>query len=77
MSNYRICLVSSCGANTPLVSGTSPIPDAQMTASSEYDDWHGPRHARLNNIGSAGCWLAGNAEKQNLNYVPGMYLQVC
>jgi len=60
--------------SSALVSGANPIPDAQITASSMYDDWHGPRRARLNTVSGTGGWLCSTEEK--LAVPPSMYLQV-
>ena len=65
----------SCTARDPLVSGTNPVPDAQLTASSVYgDDWNGPHRARINVVSGSGGWLCSTEEK--LAQPPSMYLQV-
>jgi len=67
-------LAPTCTSEVPLVNGSNPIPDSYMTASSAYDDNHGPRYARLNNIVGAGAWCPtlGDAYAQQLT----MHLQV-
>jgi len=58
-----------------LVSGNNPIPDAQITASSEYGDWYAPRRARISNTAGAGGWLCSATEYSAPE--PKMYIQVC
>jgi len=67
-------LAPSCAAEAPLVSGNTPVPDAQMTASSEYDNYHGPRRARINNTAGSSCWLCSTNETNAPE--PRMYIQV-
>jgi len=68
------CKEPFCSVEGPLVSGNNPIPDVQITASSEYNDWHGPRRARINNtLDGATCWLSDIAEQQA---EPLMFIQV-
>ena len=59
----------------PLINGPEPIPDKQITASSEYTVVHGPRYARLNNTVLAGAWCPSVAERDAPT--PNMYIQVC
>jgi len=61
-----------CIEKTALVSGTNPIPDASITASSIYDDWHAAKYVRLNNVEGATCWLADESEWSP----PTAYIQV-
>ena len=56
-------LEPTCAVEIPLVSGPFPIPDLQMTASSEFPDPdkhfpadHGACQARLHNTNGAGAW---------------------
>ena len=74
---FLICLYieRSCDVGEALVSGPNPIPDAYMTASSEYNDFHGPRHARINSTSGIGGWLCHTNESTAPE--PRMYLQVC
>jgi len=65
----------SCVVEEALVSGNNPIPDAQITASSEFDSNTVPRYARINNIAGIGAWLCSSAEYTALE--PRMYIQVC
>ena len=70
-----IPLLPSCIATEALVNGANPIPDAQITNSSWFNDWHGPQHSRLHSTSGAGGWLCSTAEKDAST--PSMYLQVC
>jgi len=64
----------SCVVEQALVSGSNPISDAQITASSEYNSNSAPRYARINNtVGVA--WLCSSAEYTAPE--PRMYIQVC
>ena len=65
----------TCVVEEALVSGNNPIPDAQITASSEYNDFHGPRYSRINNTAGGQAWLCSTAEMTAPE--PRMYLQVC
>jgi len=52
-----------CDAEQPLVSGTTPIPDGSMTASTFWDPSTAPYQARLHNqpgIGNSGVWCSGS-----------------
>jgi len=69
-----IYVAPTCDTEEPLVTGTTPIPDAYMTASSIYQSTQQvcpAYHARLH--GSA-AWSPEDAEK--FAPVPNMYLQV-
>jgi len=67
--------VPTCGVEEALVSGTNPIPDAQITASSERNELHAPRYARINNTLEYGGWRASSLEEGAPE--PRMYIQVC
>jgi len=59
--------------DTYLVNGYDPVPETSLTATTSYDDVHGPHNARLNknrSATSAGAWSAASSET-----VP--YIQVC
>jgi len=58
-----------------LVSGSNPIPDAQITASSEKDANRAPHHARINNTVGQGAWRCSDNEQNAPE--PRMYIQVC
>ena len=58
-----------------LVSGNNPIPDAHITASSEYNVDYAARFARINTTGGWKGWLASSLEINAPE--PRMYLQVC
>ena len=60
-----------CTVETPLVNGPSPIPDAQITASSVYDANFVTSNARLNSIRA---WAPTYAELTAP--IPSMFLQV-
>ncbi|CAB4014313.1 EGF-like domain-containing, partial [Paramuricea clavata] len=45
------------------------IPDSSLSASSEYNSWHGAKNARLNNNRGATVWMAAK-------HVAGEYIQV-
>jgi len=75
---YGIMVLSlelQCEVEEALVSGSNPIPDDHMTASSEWDLNHGPRFARMNNTAFPGGWLCSSAERDAPE--PRMYIQVC
>jgi len=57
------------------VSGDNPIPDSQITASSEYGATYATRYARINNTAGDGGWLCTSAEYDAPE--PRMYIQVC
>jgi len=63
-----------CDIEEALVSGKNPIPDAKMTANSEFDDLHGPRFARINNTDSYGGWRS--TFEDEIAPKPRMYIQV-
>jgi len=63
----------TCGV--ALVSGTNPIPDAHITASSEYNVYTPAHYARINNTAGSGAWRCSDAERTAPE--PRMYLQVC
>jgi len=65
----------TCGVEVALVSGTNPIPDAQITASSEDLTYTAARYARINNTAGNGGWVCTYAEYSAPE--PRMYLQVC
>ena len=53
----------------PLGMADRRIPDSSLSASSQYNSWHGVKHGRLNNNKGATVWMAA----QN---VAGEYIQV-
>jgi len=63
-----------CGVEEALVSGTNPIPDAQMTASSSWHDGTAPRQARISNTAGNGAWRCSDEELAAPQ--PRMYIQV-
>ena len=63
-----------CTSETPLVNGPAPIPDSQITASSEYSALHAPRQARLHNTVGKGAWCPSDQEKTAP--ILNMYIQV-
>jgi len=65
----------SCVVDEALVSGKNPIPDVQITASSEYSTDTATRYARINNTAGAGGWVCSSAEISAAE--PRMYIQVC
>jgi len=67
--------VPSCDEDEPLVSGRKPIPDAQITASSEYSGSTLATNARINNTAGYGAWVCSSAEATAAE--PRMYIQVC
>jgi len=67
--------VLPCSVEEALISGNSPIPDAQITASSQFDSTTVPRYARINNTDGWGGWLCSKAEYDALEQ--SMYIQVC
>ena len=38
---------AGCAREEPLVSGQTMVPDSRMTASSQWDEYHGPERARI------------------------------
>jgi len=64
----------SCGVEEALVSGNNPIPDAQITASSEYSANTLARFARIDNTDGNGGWACASAD---YSPTPTMYIQVC
>jgi len=60
-----------CANAGPLISGSNPIPDTSMTASSEWSTAWGASYARF--TGSA-AWCASGAEKDTVP--PKYYIQV-
>jgi len=67
--------VPLCDVEEALVSGNNPIPDAQITASSWFDDDGAPRQARINNTGGRGAWISNTTDLTAPE--PKMYIQVC
>ena len=67
-------LAPTCAVEVPLVSGPSPIPDNQMTASSIFGTAHEPYYARLHTTGGGGGWCPTYAERDAPE--PNMYTQV-
>ena len=67
--------VSTCGVEVALVSGTNPIPDAHITASSEKDTTTAARYARINNTAGNGAWRCSSEEIDAPER--RMFLQVC
>ena len=65
----------TCVVEEALVSGNNPIPDAQITASSEHSANHLAIFARINNTAGYGGWLCSTALVSTT--VPTMYIQVC
>jgi len=65
-------LAPTCASDIPLVNGPVPIPDAQFTASSQWDfDNYGPHKARFNTTTS---WCTSG---DDANYQPSnMFIQV-
>ena len=72
---YFLDKVPTCGVEEALVSGNNPIPDAHITASSEYDVHRVARNARINNTAGAGAWMCSVAERDAPER--RMFLQVC
>ena len=74
---YLPCIQTapSCGVEEALVSGINPIPDTQITASSEYSTNTAARYARIDNTAGAGAWLCSTAEYSSAEQ--RMYIQVC
>ena len=64
----------TCTSEIPLLNGPTPIPDLQITASSQIDSWHSPQYARLHNTAGANGWCPSWAEQSATP--PSMYLQV-
>ena len=58
----------------PLVSGNNPIPDAYMTASTQFSVDTVPHYARINNTLGRGSWRATNTEISAIP--PAFYIQV-
>jgi len=75
MYSFYMQKVRPCIVEEALVSGNKPIPDAQITASSELFDSTAARMARINNIDGRGGWRCILAEITAPE--PRMYLQVC
>ena len=71
---FKVSQPPTCTTRETLVSGANPVPDAQLTSSSMWNDWHGPRHARINVVSGSGGWLCSDEER--LAQTPSMYLQV-
>ncbi|XP_055958871.1 uncharacterized protein LOC126830395 [Patella vulgata] len=71
--------ISGC-QDVPLINGNSKIPDEQITASSQYDNDHGPMRSRLNTNTQgalASGWLAQyNDKKQYIQVDLGEPIQV-
>jgi len=68
---YLLAGQAECANTGPLINGSNPIPDAYMTASSEYSsNWRAP-NARLN--GPKG-WCANDTERDTAP--PNYYIQV-
>ena len=65
----------SCVVEEALVSGNNPIPDAQITASSEHSDKHLAIFARIYNTAGTGGWLCNTTLVSTTE--PTMYIQVC
>ena len=65
----------TCDVEEALVSGNNPIPDAHITASSEWGVYYVARYARINNTAGAGGWACSTAEFDAPEL--RMYLQVC
>ena len=74
---YLPCIQTapSCGVEEALVSGINPIPDAQITASSEASTDTAARYARIDNTAGNGAWVCSSAEISAPE--ARMYLQVC
>ena len=60
--------------NEALISGNNPIPDAHITASSEWRSNSVACYARINNTAGDGCWSCSNDE--GMAPEPRMYIQV-
>ena len=58
-----------------LISESNPILDAQMTASSERNEFSPPRYARLNMAAGNGGWRCSTEEENATE--PSMFIQVC
>jgi len=65
-------IVPTC--DEELVNGPFPIPDSQITASSEWANDHGPHKARLHNNVPPAAWCPSDDEK--CAPTPRMYIQV-
>jgi len=63
-----------CAVEEALVSGNNPIPDAQITASSEGNARTYARFSRINNTEGSGAWRCSLEELNAAE--PRMYLQV-
>ena len=64
--------VLACTTEDQLVSGSNPIPDTHMTASTEYSASWAAYYARLNGVNA---WLPTQAERDTVP--PNFYIQVC
>jgi len=67
-------IAPACSPEVPLVNGPSPVPDNQMTASSQNNADLAPRYARLHNTVVHGAWCPAIAETNAAT--PSMYIQV-
>jgi len=67
-------IAPACSPEVPLVNGPSPIPDDQMTASSQNNADLAPRYARLHNTVVHGAWCPASVEMDAA--APSMYIQV-
>jgi len=68
---FHARLAPTCPLEIPLVNGPAPIPDAQITASSQLDDVsYGAQQARLI---STTAWCPSS---EALATVPNVYIQV-
>jgi len=74
-TTFTYLLEPSCVVEEALVSGNIPIPDAQITASSEYDADGAPSRSRINNSVYRGGWVSSFKEFSAPE--PRMYIQVC
>jgi len=75
-TKFRSCVIEpSCRVEEALVNGTNPIPDAQTTASSEYNSKCAARQARINNTIDCEGWVCSIEEYEAPE--PRMYIQVC
>jgi len=72
---YFLYKEPTCDVEVALVSGNNPIPDAHITASSEYGTHTAAHYARINNTAGDGAWRCSSAEF--FAPEPRMYLQVC
>jgi len=65
----------SCVVEEALVSGNNSVPDAQITASSEWSINHIAPLARIDNAAGVGGWLSSSTDIYAPE--PRMYIQVC